>query len=184
MHRQPVTGRRYTGLTVTFSRPFESRIWPPNGSQEGLALSILRTTVAPPRLGTADQPHRAGVLGRALHAPGLARCALGGCPGQTAGTVVALRALHAGGPVDGRSTSPPPPGPMAAAKASIPTASGTDSSLWDHMRQSPMTERPLWKVLLAPVFERHKRGQQLSAQRAGVGRRACSWRRHPPDRWP
>ena len=60
IHRQPVTGRRYTGLTVTFSRPFESRIWPPNGSQEGLALSVLRTTVAPPRLGTADQPHRAG----------------------------------------------------------------------------------------------------------------------------
>ena len=57
---------------------------------------------------------------------------------------------------------------MAAAKASIPTASGTDSSLWDHLRQSPMTERPLWKVLLAPVFERHKRGQQSSAQRAGV----------------
>ena len=60
IHRQPVTGRRYTGLTVTFSRPFESRIWPPNGSQEGLALPVLRTTVAPPRLGTADQPHRAG----------------------------------------------------------------------------------------------------------------------------
>ena len=60
IHRQLVTGRRYTGLTVTFSRPFESRIWPPNGSQEGLALSVLRTTVSPPSLGTADQPHRAG----------------------------------------------------------------------------------------------------------------------------
>ena len=58
---------------------------------------------------------------------------------------------------------------MAAAKASIPTASGTDSSLWDHMRQSPMAERPLWKVLLAPVFERCKFRSAIECAESGGG---------------
>ena len=58
IHRQPVTGRRYTGLTVTFSRPTESRYTHPNGSKRGSGRPSLPSTGCLSSLGLALYPHR------------------------------------------------------------------------------------------------------------------------------
>ena len=60
IHRQLVTGRRYTGLTVTFSRPTEAPLEPPTGSEEQSSRSFPTSTVSLSRLGLAHHPHRAG----------------------------------------------------------------------------------------------------------------------------
>ena len=57
IHRQPVTGRRYTGLTVTFSRPTESRYTHPNGSKRGSGRPSLPSTGSLSSLGLALHPH-------------------------------------------------------------------------------------------------------------------------------
>ena len=59
-HRQLVTARRYTGLTVTFSRPTEPPREPPTGSEEQSGRSFPTSTVSFSRLGLAHHPHCAG----------------------------------------------------------------------------------------------------------------------------
>ena len=56
-HCQPVTGRLYTGLTVTFSRPTESRYTHPNGSKRGSGRPSLPSTGSLSSLGLALHPH-------------------------------------------------------------------------------------------------------------------------------
>ena len=57
---QLVTGRRYTGLTVIFSRPTEPPHEPPTGSEEQSGRSFPTSTVSFSRLGLAHHPHCAG----------------------------------------------------------------------------------------------------------------------------
>ena len=59
-HRQLVTARRYTGLTVTFSRPAESRLDTHTASEVEHARSILRSAVGRFSLGLAHHPRRTG----------------------------------------------------------------------------------------------------------------------------
>ena len=68
--RHPVTVRRYTGLTVTFSRPAESRFEPRTGLEMGHSRSVPRTAVGHRSRGLAHHPHGAGAgAGCALSRP-------------------------------------------------------------------------------------------------------------------
>ena len=55
-HRQLVTARRYTGLTVTFSRPAESRLDTHTASEVEHARSVLRSAVGRFSLDPAHHP--------------------------------------------------------------------------------------------------------------------------------
>ena len=57
-HRQLVTARRYTGLTVTFSRPAESRFDTHTASEVKHARSVLRSAVGRFSLDPAHHPRR------------------------------------------------------------------------------------------------------------------------------
>ena len=57
---QLVTGRRCTGLTVTFSRPAAEQAHPPFESRGGHTRSLFRTAVGHSSLGHAHSPHGAG----------------------------------------------------------------------------------------------------------------------------
>ena len=68
--RQPVTGRRYTGLTVTFSRPAAEQPHPPTEPRGGHIRSLFRTAVGHCSLGHAHSPHGVGAgAGCALSRP-------------------------------------------------------------------------------------------------------------------
>ena len=60
IHRQLVTGRRYTGLTVGISRPVESRSKPRMGSEDDRSRSVLWSAVGYCRLHLAHHPGRTG----------------------------------------------------------------------------------------------------------------------------
>ena len=67
---QPVTGRRYTGLTVTFSRPAAEQAHPPTEPRGGHIRSLFRTAVGHCSLGHAHSPHGVGAgAGCALSRP-------------------------------------------------------------------------------------------------------------------
>ena len=68
-HRE-VTGRRYTGLLVTFSRPIESTCAPCTGPEEERGRPVLQATVGRLRLGLAHHPRPVGAgAGSALSRP-------------------------------------------------------------------------------------------------------------------
>ena len=68
-HHRPVTGQPCTGLTVTFSRPAESRFEPRTGLEVGHSRSVPWTAVGHRSRGLAHHPHGVGAG---------AGCALGG----------------------------------------------------------------------------------------------------------
>ena len=69
-HRQLVTARRYTGLTVTFSRPAESRLDTHTASEVEHTRSVLRSAVGRFSLDPAHHPCHAGAgAGCALSRP-------------------------------------------------------------------------------------------------------------------
>ena len=69
-HRQLVTARRYTGLTVTFSRPAESRLDTHTASEVEHTRSVLRSAVGRFSLDPAYHPCHAGAgAGCALSRP-------------------------------------------------------------------------------------------------------------------
>ncbi len=67
---QTVTGRRYTGLTVTFSRPAAEQAHPPFEPRGGHSRSLFRTAVGHCRLDHAHRPLSVGTgAGCALSRP-------------------------------------------------------------------------------------------------------------------
>ena len=68
--RQPLTSRRFTGPTVTFSRPAASRFRTPTGPRGSHSRSVLKMTVGHCSLGHAHHPHGVGAgAGCALSRP-------------------------------------------------------------------------------------------------------------------
>ena len=57
---QPVTGRRYTGLTVTFSRPAAEQAHPPTEPRGSHTRSLFREAMGHRSLGHAHLPHGVG----------------------------------------------------------------------------------------------------------------------------
>jgi hypothetical protein len=117
----------------------------------------IRTRMAPRRGAVDPRSHLLGAsralvslsiptacaLGRAVHSPALA-----GRPPWPSGEFETLltcqpHQLHARGPVDDRSTSPVPAGPMQSARASTPQVSGTTSTTREQVYRPPMAERRL-----------------------------------------
>ena len=75
---QPVTGRRYTGLTVTFSRPAAEQAHPPTEPRGSHTRSLFREAMGHRSLGYAHLPHGVGAgadcsLSRPSWAASLAR---------------------------------------------------------------------------------------------------------------
>ncbi len=67
---QPVTGRRYTGLTVTFSRPAAEQAHPPFEPRGGHSRSLSWVAMGDRSLGHAHSPHGVGAgAGCALSRP-------------------------------------------------------------------------------------------------------------------
>ena len=70
IHHQVVTGSRYTGLTITFSRPAESRLDTHTASEVEHTRSVLRSAVGRFSLDPAHHPCHAGAgAGCALSRP-------------------------------------------------------------------------------------------------------------------
>ena len=159
-HRE-VTGRRYTGLLVTFSRPIESTCAPCTGPEEERGRPVLQATVGRFRLGLACHPRPVGAgassaLSRPSWAASLAHRPRS-CGNQGHFVTPAASSVHEGDPMSSprRLRHPRPcqrPGCRSRRRGASLQPSG---AIWNgHSRTSGRWPGSCWPALYSVRGER------------------------------
>ena len=161
IRHQEVTGRRYTGLLVTFSRPIESTCAPCTGPEEERGRPVLQATVGRLRLGLAHHPRPVGAgAGSALSRPSWAASLAHrprSCGNQGHFVTPAASSVHEGDPMSSprRLRHPRPcqrPGCRSRRRGASLQPSG---AIWNgHSRTSGRWPGSCWPALYSVRGER------------------------------